>query len=214
MTIEEEICAAVKLTREYDDRQDYLAALVRGIQNLDDATYERLSDEAYEWFKMGVKSINNKRTIKDFKPAPTNVVTTNIDNSEATGDQGVVEPASAVVVEETSDRVKAAKKQRIAGGKPKPAPKRQKAVPPRELPHLEIDPTPDPEKLELDKWGIMKGTKNAAAADLFERGCRMSDVDASIGGNYYNLLARLAKAGHRVEKAANGVIKVTHKDAI
>ena len=49
-----------------------------------------------------------------------------------------------------------------------------------------------------DKYGLRLGTKRAAAAAMFERGCTMADVRKATGHTQYNLLKKLAGEGHGV----------------
>ncbi len=49
-----------------------------------------------------------------------------------------------------------------------------------------------------DKYGLRLGTKRAQAAAKFEKGCTMADVRKATGHTQYNLLKKLAGAGHRV----------------
>lgn len=58
-------------------------------------------------------------------------------------------------------------------------------------------------EIGLDKWGCMEGTKNSQALALFEKGTTAKEVKEALGGTFYNVLARVQKAGHRVEKEGN-----------
>ena len=42
----------------------------------------------------------------------------------------------------------------------------------------------------------------------------MRDVVIELGDTQYNILRKLAKKGHLVEKMKNGVLKLTHKDDV
>jgi hypothetical protein len=41
----------------------------------------------------------------------------------------------------------------------------------------------------------------------------MADVTEAIGGSYYNALAKAVKRGHTLEKATNGMLKLTCMEA-
>lgn len=170
--------------REYDDRQDYLAALAKEVNKLADIDFNTLSTEATEWFNDAVSAINNRKDLPEFP----DVEEDEGDNSEPESEKPVVK------------------------AKEKEAKRRPKGVPPRKLEHPKVDPQQGIDNFETDRYGVVKGSKNAAAIAMFEQGCRMSDVTASIGGTYYNLLERLRKQGHTVEKGANGMTKLSHKD--
>lgn len=92
----------------------------------------------------------------------------------------------------------------------KPAkPDRRKGQPPKKQEHPPI--TPPADEIGLNDFGVIIGSKNAAAVAMLTRGCRMADVTETIGGTYYNLLRRLVKQGHAVESGANGMLKLVHK---
>jgi hypothetical protein len=63
-----------------------------------------------------------------------------------------------------------------------------------------------------DRYGITLGTKTAEALKMFEKGCTMRDVVIDQGDTYYNVLRRLEKRGHRIEKLENKVLRLIHKD--
>ena len=187
--IEQELIEACEFDppRKYDDRQDHLAALARAINKIKDVDFDALSVDAAEWFNDAVRALKEKRDIPEF------------------GD--FEEEANADPDEEAAEEAAPEKPK----PKPEPAKRRAKGVPPRKLEHPPIDAS-GIETAELDKWGIVKGSKNSAAAAMLETGCRMSDITHSIGGTYYNLVERLRKAGHSIEKGSNGSIKLVHKD--
>lgn len=186
--------------RKYEDRQDYLAALVRAVDKLDDVEFDLLGPVTVEWVNDAASAMRNRKKIVDF---PDNEDTDdNLDTNEADTADAVEQEADAGGVQD--EPVEAPVKV--------PA-RRKKGAAPRKLEHPKVDPKASIENFQTDKYGIVVGSKNAAAAAMFEKGCRMSDVTASIGGTYYNLVARLKKQGHTVESGANGFTKLTHKDA-
>ena len=56
-----------------------------------------------------------------------------------------------------------------------------------------------------DKYGLRLGTKRAMAAAMFETGCTMADVRKATGHTQYNLLKKLAGAGHRVVRDGSAI---------
>ena len=181
--------------RKYAERQDYLAALAKAINKLEEIDYNSLSTEATDWFNDSVRALNNRKDLPDFP---------DIEEPENEPTEPISEPAEEVGEAEASPAPKA---------KADPNKRRAKGVPPRKLEHPEIDPQKAIDNYETDAYGVVKGSKNAAAVAMLEKGCRMSDITASIGGTYYNLKARLRKQGHTIEEGANGMLKLIHKDS-
>jgi hypothetical protein len=66
---------------------------------------------------------------------------------------------------------------------------------------------------EMDTYGIAIGTKAHIVAEMFTQGCTMKDVKDVLGSTYYNLLKRLEKSGHKVERNGH-FIKLIHKDNV
>lgn len=253
--------------RNYE-RQDYLAALARAIDTMEEDDYDKLSTEAQDWFNEAVKAMNKKKDLPEFPDAATETEAAaatsedDDDDSEAEesdsdsdgdddDDAGEDAEEDAEESDEDADppaagkakgkakakgkevKAKPAKKAAAKKVAKKPAKKvekepeddeveeapkkalgKRKGVPPRKLDHPPIEQLPpdiDPDEFELhlDEFGIVKGTKNAAAAAMLQKGCRMADITETIGGTYYNLIGRLVKAGHTIEKSANGVLKLT-----
>lgn len=172
--IEKELLKATNFKKKtFKNRQDYLAAIVRAVNGLENDDFDQLSNEAADWFNQAVRALNSKNELPDFQP----------------------------VAEETVEE------------------------PDEEIEEIEEEPEPDiTEKLkklappisapETDKYGAVKGSKNSAAIVLLEKGCKMNDLKRTLGGTYYNLMERLIKNGHRVEKFSNGLFKLTHKSDI
>lgn len=192
--IEKELldAAEFKPKKKYDNRQDYLAALARATIAIDDAVFDKLSDPAADWSNDAVKAIREKKPLPDFPDA-----------------EGGEEPAEEVV--DASEVVET-----LGGEEEAPAPKktRTKGKPPQRLPHPKIDlPEDVGDGYLTDEFGCAVGSKAAAAAAMFKNGARMADVNASIGGTFYNLLTRFEKQGHVIEKGPNGKITLKHKES-
>lgn len=67
---------------------------------------------------------------------------------------------------------------------------------------------------EKDRYGITLGTKTADAVALYEKGATAKDIQDKVGGKHYNVLKRLEKEGHKVEKLEGGIWKLTHVDDV
>lgn len=190
-----------KPLKQYEKKQDYLAALARLVDQLDDRDFDRLSKDAADWFNAAARAISNKKVIPDFTDA--------VSSSE------VDLPDEPIEDDELIDDI-------APRTEPLPKKKRDRAhstQPPRALPVPNVDPIPpkkdgtfgkkDPRI--LDKWGFAVGSQNSAAMAMFEKGARMKDVTASVGGTYYAAIGRAIKRGHFVERFANGIIRITFK---
>lgn len=72
--IEAELQKALNLkTKRNEDKQDYMARLVEGVNDADDDTYNGLSKEALDWFNDACDSIEGKKDIPDFPDAKVEV---------------------------------------------------------------------------------------------------------------------------------------------
>lgn len=229
MTIEQELLAATGFEpkRKYPDRQDYLAALARATNQLEDDAFDKLSEAAVDWFNAAAKGIGNKRDIEEFELFGEPEVPGDVTPREYEEDTLEAEVAEADE-EEVVEPVKKPVRLKKDGTPAKP----YTSGPPllgkrfnKKMSHAEtaiklplkpkpIMPDDDIIDVELDKWACIPGTKNAQAAELFENGARMADVTKTIGGTYYNLLARLSKAGHKVEKGVHGIIVLVHNPEV
>lgn len=216
--VEKEIVEATAFDppKEYANRQDYLAALARAVDNLDDETFDGLSNEATDWFNTSVRAMNNKKKLPDFEGAEEEPAEEEVDpeTGEITEEHAEAEEMVEEAEEAPTPPPKA-KKPAAKAAKPEKAAapaRRPKGVPPKKLDHPPIERNEDPETFELDEFGSVRGSKNSAAAAMLKKGCRMADVTESIGGTYYNLVQRLVKQGHHLEKSSNGMLKLTHKD--
>jgi hypothetical protein len=221
--IEQELVEATGFepTKNYE-RQDYLAALARAVNDIEEADFDGLTVDAQDWFNAAVKALNKKQELPDFPDAETEAEVEEAAEAEEEAEASIAEeePEAEEKPKKKGASVKQGAKAAAADKKAKAeAPKKRKGQPPRKLDHPPIvHPAPDT-KLEdldfaMDRFGIVKGSKNHSAAAMLEKGCRMADVTETIGGTYYNLLQRLTKQGHLVEKASNGELKLTHKDDV
>ncbi len=213
MTIESELIEATGFTprRNYPERQDYLAALARSVDQLEDVDFDGLSTEAAEWFNAAARALSAKKPLEDFPDAEEEAP----DEAESPiEDEELVEP-------EPEPKAKA---------KPKPqpeilSPERLNLTPKGKRSRTgqkKVDPIKDVKKgatpprpkrttkIEYDKWGLTVGSKNSEAATMFENECRMIDCTNELGGGtFYNLLSRMVREGHKLEKNADGTVKLT-----
>lgn len=187
--IEKELTEATGFVprKNYPDRQDYLAAIARAVDGLEDVDFEGLSTEAAEWFNAAARALSAKKVIVDFADR--------LDVGEEVDDD---EPEE--VVEQTPVKIKSSKVP------PKPVDpiktrKKETAAMKQQLPK---------EELEYDKFGCIVGSKNGKATLMFEQSSKMTEVTKALGGTYYNLIAKLIKRGHKVEKGPHGEIKLTY----
>lgn len=101
MSAEHELVKATKFKGEkYDDRQDYLAALVKVIDRLDENKFDNLSDEAADWFNGAVLALNKKRDIPDFPDEELTTADEDEDEDDADPDEGVSKDASKEAAED------------------------------------------------------------------------------------------------------------------
>ena len=210
MSVEQEIINTVGFEprRNYKDRQDYLAALARSVDQADDDDFDKLSKEAVDWFNAAVRAINKKEELPDLEGEEENDAEPDAEPAEETEEEPVVEEVPK------ARKRKAAAEVAHEDETPKAPARRRKGQAPVKKDHPPIvRPGPD-DDISLDRWGIIVGSKNAAAAAMLEKGCRMADITETLGGTFYNLIQRLVKQGHKLEKGANGMIKITHADDV
>lgn len=216
--IEVEIVKATKVKEaSFKARQDYLAALVRGIDKLDNDKWDNLSDEAVAWHAAAVAQMDKKRQIEDFANAEFEETT----NDDATGSEDV---DRSVQTESESSTDSAVEIKPLEGEEQteeveeKKPPKQPKAKKVKGQPSPDVKPG-DVERYgkitgEKDRFGITVGTKTHDAVKMYATpdGATLKQTGDKLGGRHYNILAKLAKDGHKVEKLPGGVWRVSHKD--
>ena len=206
--IEKELLSVTKIKPEkYDERQDMLAAIIRyaaldanNKSKISDSDYDNLSDESVAWIETGAKALDKKKTIPDFPDKESdNEHTEGEGTSEELDEEAQPthsQPKDAV--EADDEGTEGEQGQSTDSGTQKV--KRQKT-------------RYDGITGEKDKYGIIVGTKSAEAIKMFEKGRTMAQVTEAIEGTYYNLLRKLVKEGHLLEKLEGSVLKLTHKDS-
>jgi len=217
--IEEELHSVCKFapTKEYKKRQDYLAALARAVdlyfESVSDEGFDDLTDATANWFNAAARALSNKKVIPDFDD--------NVSSSEIqVPDEPLVEEPPIKYDELTEEFIEELLPDEPTLPVRKSHPPKQKrdygdTRPPGRVLTVpdDADPTLGPvSNNKRDKWNFVIGTKNSKAASMLERGCRMADLKASIGGTYYSLLGKVIRRGHTVIHGANGYIKITYHE--
>ena len=227
--IEREIIKATgyKVLRKFEDRQDYLKSLLNAVGKLTNDDFDSLSDEAATWANAAVEAHNSKKKeLPDFDEAPVE------DELDEDPDEEAGEPDAAPEDDEGSsddedDEAEAeeaeAEMEAEPEPEPEPAPPKKSARAAREPKPVKVAAKPKPassksvdpdtdEDVVLDKWGCMEGSKNSRALALFEAGATAREVKEKLGGTYYNVLAKMVKDGHKLEKEGS-LMKLIHRDA-
>lgn len=226
MSTERELVEAVKFKGDaFNDRQDYLAALVRKIDRMPKSWtgFDDLSDTAADWYNNAVTALNSKKDIADFEDdddAPVELQELEGDddpneNAEITdGDM----PSEAVEAAEHEDSPIPVVEDEVVEEQPEPKPKKVakgKALKPLPGPKKGERLIPeDNSPMVKDRFGCFTGTKTHEAVKMYEKGCTGGEIYKALGGRYYNILKDLAERGHRVEKLEGGVFKLTHSKDI
>ncbi|KAH0548325.1 hypothetical protein GP486_007987 [Trichoglossum hirsutum] len=223
-----------KVKRDFENRQDYLRSLFTSVQQLTDDDFDTLSLPAAKWANTCVEVHNNNRQddLPDFdeiddsedpeedevdeeaedepdedEPSEDEDPEDEESEDEESEDEAEPEPEDDEPLEDEVEEPKPIKK------KPKPAKveaaKAPKKVVTKAPPKAKKTTNDDEEEVTLDKWGCMAGSKNSQALALFEQGATAAEVSAAIGGTYYNILSKMAKQGHKINKVG-AVIQITH----
>jgi hypothetical protein len=65
--MQKELATATKIKEaKYEDRQDFLEAMIDKANTLEDDVWEELSEPVQAWINAGIKAIKAKKKIKDF----------------------------------------------------------------------------------------------------------------------------------------------------
>ncbi len=210
MSIEFELLNATRFKQDadaFDDRQDYLAALVKAADKLSADDFEELSDEATTWFNKSVKALNTKRPLPDFDPISGNdvdpevtarirkVTNAKLDEHETTSDRSIPATTEISPQEGTGDETQADEPQ-------------EKSLPKIAKPKIVNG------ELVKDRFGVVVGTKTAQAVALYNTpsGATIKEIDEKVGGRHMNILKKLVSQGHRVLKLGAGRIQLIHRD--
>jgi hypothetical protein len=208
--IEGELVKAAKFNgKKYPGRQEYLAELLKAIDNkIKDDAYEKLSDGAVDWHQAAVKAFEGDIDIPDFPDAdPEQEELPLEDDADAetsdaegtdTQDDGAAEPDEA---DGEAEEAKAPK------AKSEKAPAKKAKGPKRSIDYSTLTG-------DKDRYGIIIGTKTHEVVKMYEKGATAAVIQDELGGRHYNILRKLIKDGHKVEKMGDGVWKLTHKDEV
>lgn len=234
-TLEKELIKATKFKPPkggFDDRQDELAALAKAAAKLADDDFDDLSTEAADWVNDAVKAVNVKEVIEEFPDdagstgeidaeAARNAEADEDDaeqgsqagtegsNNDAEADAAAemeAEAANEANEAKTTRRFKAPKG-KIPGKKPV-----TRLVGEKQLQNVKT--RYDDVTGEKDRFGVIIGTKTHDAIKLYEKGTTSQEITEKVGGRHYNILRKLTEAGHLVERTADGIFTLTHKDDI
>lgn len=237
-TIEQELTKTVKFKAPkggFKDRQDELAALAKAVVKLSDDDFDELSNEAADWVNNAIKAINAKDTIKDFgddnNDAEDEAEAEELEDEADAEDEDEAEdeevedeaPEDEIdhEAEEAAEAAKAEKNKKAA--KPKPPAKAAKATKPEEqekaAPEKSTKNRYEDLTGEKDRFGVIIGTKTHDAVLMYEKGATSKQIQDALGegpekkgGRFYNVLRRLSEEGHLVERSADGVFTLTHRD--
>ncbi len=212
-------------SQDYPDRQDYLAALLRAADRWlkkhdpESDIFSTWDDDLCNWMDTAIRAMNAKDIIPDFpdaeedtEDAETEEETVDEPNPEAEADPTPADPVS--VAGGQADELEPATAGADApGNNPGTSETEHPQLKKGKKPKRELMPTRyDNLTGEKDRYGVIIGTKTYDAVKMYEHGTTARELQEKIGGRFYNILQKLAKDGHKVEKRAGGGFKITHKD--
>lgn len=201
--IEKELTAATKVkSHDYEDRQDYLAALLRYMSDdkkFKDDDYDKLTDGVITWFDAAVKAMDTKQRIPEF---PDKEDADESDIHEATEDERVSEGREHEGTDPAEQDNPPATRNTTSG---KRTHKYKASKTPTEYDNLSG---------AKNRFGVVEGTRSAEVVKLLTEGTTMAAINEKVGGRYYNLIKRLVEDGHMVEKHDGNVWKLIHKDDV
>lgn len=213
---EKELVSLVKFRpSDYKDRQDYLAALARHADkwfqkhDRDQTIFDGLDDDLVNWFDGAITAMNSRppSPIPDFPDLelePEGITAEELEDDESDGDESGGEEAAL------SDNPTGSGE----GGPSNPEVESvEEQAPKARKPRKTKEPTRyDDLDGSKDRYGITIGTKTHEAVKMFEKGATGKEIDKAIGGAHFNILRKLAKEGHVIERQSGGIFKITHKD--
>lgn len=189
-----------KKVKDFDDRAEYLAALTRAVDKMEDDDFNDLSQEASDWANAALEAVRDGEEVEDFEEPEA--------EEEAEPEEKPAKKGGKRAAREEEDEKPAKKRSSRDDDDEKPAKRSSRdkddEKPKRKSPR-------DYENAKRDRFGLVVGSKVSDAVKLFEKGASMKTVKDKTGGPQNNVLKKLSRDGHLVEKY-DGVIKVTHKD--
>ncbi len=229
---------------DYSDRQDYLAAILRSADKWftkhdpEGDVFDNLDDPVATWFDQATDQMNKKREIPDFPDLEESEEYDNNDVGEEEPDEEADQDEEAQdEADEQAPDPDPAGEPEGAETDPAPAPDpgsdtgadpdpRSPAAPeggppephqakPKKVKKPKREPT-GYENItgEKDRFGVVLGTKTAKAVAMYEKAASVRNVTDALGGRHYNILVKLAKDGHLVEKLPDKVFRLTHKNDV
>lgn len=216
--LEKEVVSLVKFRGDYPVRQDYLAALLRATDkwltknDKSGDIFDNWDDGLATWYSDGIRAMHNKDVIPDFpdleleepviEPVEDEDDTTEEAEQESTPVEGGTTVGSSEEIEEIPH----------SGDSEVPVPSKPKKA--KKVKVSRIPTQYDEMTGEKDKFGITIGTKSHQAVLLYEQGTTAKEILTKVGGRHYNILTKLEKDGHKVDKRPGGGFKLTHKDEV
>lgn len=203
--IEQELLDATNFVPEkkYRKRQDYLAALMREVCNLNDEDFNELTDPAAEWSSNAVNAFKAGDELPDF----ANGAAHDPESVVVEGDEGSETDAVAASVsdEDTGDGEQTAeKKEKKKPGRPKGKGKAKVAKAKKEPKEPKAPKEPKGRVVPRgnNEWGVANTTKSDLVCRMLaqEGGTTMKEIIEATGHAHYNLVNRLARHGYTIVK--------------
>lgn len=212
---EAEILALTKYTprKKYKTRDEYLICLLRELDRMPEDKYMYLvSNQVHGWYEDAAVAFKGYKPLPELPDDPIEALRYPRDDEDYTPPPGPPELTPdehrgniSAMLEAQDEAQQALKKLEEATDKVKPK---------RNSKYRLADPIEGARHYlfpEADRYGLLRGTKYQAAAEMMERGCTMREIKETHGHTMYNLVRKLVGQGHSVENAG-GVFKLTHKD--
>ena len=216
-TFQETLTSVIKVyPNRYEERQPYLAAVLKAIDKAEDADYDTICDvhsDFLGWHEAAVQAVDERDPIPDYpdyEAVPDEEVSDDTDGEVPSRDEteekteaGNDTPDTEEVSEDRPEVVQKPPRRKSKTQSPEVTAKIKAAI--------EKSATITGDK---NKYGIVKGTKSEEVLFMFEKGCTMAHVHEKMGANFYNLLKKMVSEGHLIEKLEGGIWKLTHKSEV
>lgn len=221
--------------RRGGDRQDYLTDLVKAVdvkaESLDEERdfFKQVSEPAVLWYNECISAMNDRYDLPEPPIAATNGIGEDDedddlepDDDDEDEDDAVqhdpVKPGDEDVLQTHAEEAAAEAENEAKEAKAAAKPKRGKGrLPPGKKPLRGLNDTRKGDAARYmamdgkkDRYGVLMGTKAHDAIMMYEKGATVREVTEAIGGIHRNILDTVATRGHKVEKLADGIMKVTH----
>lgn len=202
----------------YETRSEYLTALARAVSELSDEEFDKLSPESADWANKAARAIKARKPITDFDGELEEVKENDPFDAVGVVNGNEIQSAESVAIAlvfepETPTKAKKPRSRKAGTGSKKAKKEVKVESDVEEITQSEPVLVNEAPQGVYDRFKVAIGTKSHHAINMFLQGTRMSEVHKVLGDHYYNLLKRMAKEGHQVNKV-DGVIKLTHKDDV